>query len=219
MWVVLRRGFCSSNGVGQKQTSLSVRYEQWRKSETNLVPNSGWRPVGAVEFSGLNTNWGILPATIFVAEVAETVTVDESGFMSMIGGNEEQSPAYLKGLRQGDRFSKIDGKVIHSWRDVLSSISDAKSGEGAEAQARLIKLEIVRAGELKTIEIIPKMIRDTTLTGEYRYRPILGTTRDGSYAEGPTISVKHSFGVAVQKSVKRAGMIIQFVLKQLVDCR
>ena len=82
-----------------------------RRAELNLVPNGGWQPVGAVEFSGLNTNWGILPATIFVAEVAETVTVDESGFMSMIGGNEEQSPAYLKGLRQGDRFSKIDGKL------------------------------------------------------------------------------------------------------------
>ena len=166
-------------------------------------------------FSGLNTNWGILPATIFVADVAETVTVDESGFMSMIGGNEEQSPAYLKGLRKGDRFSKIDGQVIRSWKDVLSSISDAKSGEGAEAQARLIKLEIVRAGELKVIEIIPKMIRDTNAGGGYRYRPILGTTRDGTYADGPTISVKHSFGVAAQKSIKETGLIIQFILKQL----
>ena len=200
----------------QKQASLSVTYERDGKSSTaNLVPNAGWRPAGAVEFSGLNTNWGILPATIFVAEVAETVTVDESGFMSMIGGNEEQSPAYLKGLRKGDRFSKIDGKVIHSWKDVLSTISDAKSGEGADAKARLIKLEIVRAGELKTIEIIPKMIRDTNAGGEYRYRPILGTTRDGAYADSPTISVKHSFGVAVQKSIKETGLIIQFILKQL----
>ena len=200
----------------QKQASLSVQYERdGQPGQANLVPNPAWRPAGAVEFSGLNTNWGILPATIFVAHVAETVTVDESGFMSMIGGNEEQSPAYLKGLRTGDRFSKIDGKVIHSWGDVLSSISDAKSGEGADAQARLIKLEIVRAGELKVIEIIPKMIRDTNVTGEYRYRPILGTTRDGSYTDGPTISVKHSFGVAAQKSVKETGMIIQFILKQL----
>ena len=59
------------------------------------------------------------------------------------------------------------------------------------------------------------MIRDTNAGGEYRYRPILGTTRDGSYADGPTISVKHSFGVAAQKSVKETGLIIQFILKQL----
>jgi regulator of sigma E protease len=204
------------NALRQNQPSLPVTYERNGKvASVNLVSNPSWKPIGALEFSGLNTAWGILPATIFVASVVETVNVDESGFMSMIGGNEEQSPAYLKGLREGDRFSRIDGHVIHSWKDVLSSIADAKSGEGAEAQARLIKLEIVRAGELKTIEIIPKMIRDTTLTGEYRYRPILGTTRDGSYAEGPTISVKHSFGVAFEKSVKETGMIIQFILKQL----
>jgi len=204
------------SALRQNQASLSVKYQRdGEHGAVNLAFNPGWKPTGSVEFSGLNTAWGILPATIFVSEVAETVTVDESGFMSMIGGNEEQSPAYLKGLRTGDRFSKIDGRVIHSWKDVLSAISEAKSGEGAEAQARLIKLEIVRAGQLKTIEIIPKMIRDTTLTGEYRYRPILGTTRDGSYAEGPTISVKHSFGVALEKSVKETGMIIQFILKQI----
>ncbi len=200
----------------QKNGQLQMQFERDGALNTaTLNYNPGWQPVGAVEFSGLNTKWGILPATIFVDTVAETVTVDEAGFMSMMGGNEEQSPAYLKGLRKGDRFSRIDGRVIHSWRDVLDAISEAKTGEGAEAEARLIKLELVRAGSLKTIEIIPKMIRDTTLTGEYRYRPILGTTRDGSYAQGPTISVKHSFTTAIEKSVKETGMIIQFILKQL----
>ena len=196
--------------------SLQVIYERdGLQNTTTMTANPSWSPVGSLEFSGLNTTWGMLPATIFVDVVSETVTVDESGFMSMIGGNEEQSPAYLKGLRKGDRFSKIDGRVIHSWQDVLTAIADAKSGEGAEAKARLIKLEIVRSGTLKTIEIIPKMIRDTTLTGEYRYRPLLGTSRDGSYVNGPTISVRHSFPVAFEKSVKETGMIVQFILKQL----
>ena len=200
----------------QQSSTLNVTYERdGVENTTTITGNSNWGPVGSLEFSGLNTSWGLLPATIFVDAVSETVTIDESGFMSMIGGNEEQSPAYLKGLRKGDRFSRIDGRVIHSWRDVITAIGEAKSGEGADAQARLIKLEIVRSGQLKTIEIIPKMIRDTTLTGEYRYRPILGTSRGGSYADGPTISVRHSFPVAFEKSVKETGMIIEFILKQL----
>ncbi len=204
------------SALRQQRPALSVTYERdGVPQETTLTYNPQWTPVGATEFSGLNTKWGILPGTIFVDSVAETVTVDESGFMSMVGGNEEQSPAYLKGLRKGDRFSKIDGRVIHSWKDVLTAIGDAKSGEGAEAQARLIKLELVRGGATKTIEIIPKMIRDTSMTGEYRYRPILGTTRDGGYADSPTISVQHSFSVAFEKSVKETGMIIEFILKQL----
>ena len=205
-----------AKAMGQQQDSLDVVYlRDGVEQTTTLQANPSWKPVGSLEFSGLNVQWGILPATIFLANVAETVTVDESGFMSMLGGNEEQSPAYLKGLRTGDRFSKIDGRVIHSWTDVLDSVGDAKTGEGAEAQARLIKLEFVRQGELRTIQIIPKMIRDTTITGEYRYRPILGTSRDGGFAEGPTIEIQHSFPVAVQKAANETQMVVGFILKQL----
>jgi regulator of sigma E protease len=201
--------------LGQNKP-LNIEYEREQESfSTVLQPNPQWQPTGSVEFSGLNTNWGILPGTIFLSEVPETVTVDESGFMAMVGGNEEQSPAYLKGLKPGDRFSKIDGRVIHSWGDVLDVVSGAKEGEGENARARLIKLELVRAGQIKTIEIIPKMIRDTTIIGDYRYRPILGTMRDGSYADSPTVKVKHSFQVAFQKSIKETGFVIKVIFKQL----
>lgn len=181
----------------------------------SLQENPAWKPVGATEFSGLDLRWGLYPATVFIDEVSETISVDDSGFLSMVGGNEVQSPAYLKGLKSGDRFSKIDGKVIGSWGDVLGAISDSMEGEGETAKARLVKLELVREGQIKTIEMLPKMIRDTSITGEYRYRPILGTTRAGGYTDGPTVREKHSFGVSITRATKETGMIIGFIVKQI----
>lgn len=196
--------------------TITVQYTRnSEKLEGQLQVQPSWQPIGSIEFAGLDTRWGIFPATVFVDVVAETVTVDESGFMSMVGGNEEQSPAYIKGVKKGDRFSKIDGKIIHSWSDVLSAIGDAKDGDAENAVARVIKLELVRAGEMKTIELIPKIIKDTDITGTYRYRPILGTTRDGAYADSPTIMVEHSFSVALPKAYTETTLIAGFILKQV----
>ena len=198
------------------QNILTLEVERKEEKRTlEIKANPAWKPTGSTEFSGLDLRWGIYPATVFIDEVAETITVDESGFLSMVGGNEEQSPAYLKGLKPGDRFSKIDGMVIRSWGDVLEKISDSMEGDGEAAKTRLVKLELVRAGELKTIEMLPKMIRDTNITGEYRYRPILGTTRAGGYAPGPTVRQKHSFDVAISRATKETGMIIGFIVKQI----
>lgn len=202
--------------IKKAQNSMAVEVE--RDGQTlalELKANPAWKPVGATEFSGLDLRWGIYPATVFINQVSETITVDESGFLSMVGGNEEQSPAYVKGLKSGDRFSKIDGVVIRGWGDVLDSIADSMEGEGETAKTRLVKLELVRAGEIKTIEMLPKMIRDTTITGEYRYRPILGTTRAGGYTDGPTVRQKHSFDVAITRATKETGMIIGFIVKQI----
>lgn len=200
--------------VAQQSVQLEID-RAGQEMTVTMQADPSWSPIGTTEFSGLDLRWGLYPATIFVDKVPETVSVDEAGLISMSGGNEEPSPAYLKGIKHGDRFSKIDGKSIRSWGDVLDAIKGTMDGEGDSAKSKLVKLEIVRDGQLRQIDLLPKIIRDTDIAGEYRYRPVLGVSRAGGYTSGPMVRKKHSFGNALTKATRETWLISGFIVKQI----
>ena len=69
---------------------------------------------------------------------------------------------------------------------------------------------IKKNGEISHFKTFGKII-----TNKYGGTKILGTTRDGGYATGPTIRQKHSFDIAIQRGFKETFMIAGFIVKQI----
>ena len=51
--------------------------DERRTVSFQVKPDPAWRPHESTEFIGLDPRWGILPATVFVDSVVETLTLDE----------------------------------------------------------------------------------------------------------------------------------------------
>ena len=134
--------------------------------------------------TGINPDLGILPATVFVKSVSSK---------KMMSGGGCQPPIQLK--KKHWRRSKvfyletvfyvwmISPQIL--WGDVITLVKSSMDGEGEEATARTMKVELFREGKVVTLDITPKVIRDTDSNGRYRYRPVLGAIRGGDYTIGP----------------------------------
>jgi len=182
-----------------------------------MTRSTTWRPPDP----GLNENiaarWGFTPTTIFVGDVGETVSKDATDLLA--GCRPEvtrpESPASKAGLRAGDRFLRLDGKLVRTWSDVIDGVRSTMDGDGAAATARAMNLEVVRAGEVVAITLTPTVIRDTNALGRYYFRPILGVTRMGALVDGPSIRVYYGFGAAVSRAWDETTRLSGYVLEQV----
>ena len=194
--------------------TLSVSYTRdGNHLSAVLTADPSWEPIEP-NVVGLDKRWGILPGTLFITEVSQTLP-KSSSFMGCASKPPEQTPAMVNGIQVGDRFLKIDGKEVRHWGDILTFVGSAMSGEGELASARPITVEIVRAGELLSLDITPKVIKDTDQMGRYRYRPLLGVTRGGGYNAGPQVREYYAFGDAFSQSVSHTVLISGFIVEQL----
>ena len=161
--------------------------------------------------------WGLTPTTSFVGGVGETVSKDATDLLA--GCRPEvmrpESPAFTAGLRSGDRFLRLDGKLVRTWSDVIEGVRATMDGDGEAATARPMSLEVVRAGEVIAITLTPTVIRDTNALGRYYFRPILGVTRMGTLVDGPSIRVYYSFGAAVSRAWDETTRLSGYVLEQV----
>jgi regulator of sigma E protease len=88
-------------------------------------------------------------------------------------------------------------------------------GAGDEATAQPIQVELIRDGDLLSLEITPKVIRDTDMAGRYYYRPILGTSRGGGYVDGPTTRQYYPFSLAISRATEETIFISGLIIEQL----
>ena len=104
-------------------------------------------------------------------------------------------PAYIAGLRNGDRIVRIDGKEIDSWQTFVKVI--------ANADGKIFQVEYQRDGELKTTRLIPEYDKKAK-------RSLIGVISD-SKTEYPGVVES---GVL---AVKKTGFIIYKMLEGLVQ--
>jgi regulator of sigma E protease len=161
--------------------------------------------------------WGMVPATVFVGEVGPTVDKDATDVFAGCrpAVTRPPAPAYEAGLKAGDRFFRLDGKPVESWGDVLQGVRATMEGEGSMATARPLRVEVVRAGDIVSLELTPTVIRDTNVMGRYYHRPVLGVVRMGGFVDGPTTRVYHSFPDAVHRAGLETWMITGYIVEQI----
>jgi len=110
---------------------------------------------------------------------------------------------------------RLDDQPANSWGDVITLVKSSMDGEGEEATARTMKVELFREGKVVTLDITPKVIRDTDSNGRYRYRPVLGAIRGGDYTIGPNTRIYYSFTEALGKASEQTIFISGLIIEQI----
>jgi regulator of sigma E protease len=200
-------------GTDDAQAAVEVDREGERVRAT-LHRAADWAPLsGAGGSAGL---WGLLPATLFVADVGETAAGGDDFFSGCSPGPPpEPSPAMVAGFQKGDRFLRLDGADVTDWGDVLEGVRGSMEGEGDAAGARALDVELVRDGKVMAVHLTPQVIRDTDAQGRYYYRPVLGVTRMGELVAGPTTRRYYNFPDALSRGTRETAFLAGFIVEQL----
>jgi regulator of sigma E protease len=204
--------------LGAAEGSLALRFERDdTRHETQLqgvAPD--WVPLSKGPWPAAARH-GLMPASLFLGEVGERVSRDSTDLFAGCRPSVTQTPApaHTGGLLPGDRFYKLDGQPVTSWGDVLSGVRNTMEGDGAEATARPIRVEVIRAGEVVDVSLTPTVIRDTDVLGRYYHRPVLGVARMGGFVEGPTTRIYYSFPDAVFRAGSETAALTGYILEQI----
>ena len=182
-----------------------------------VLRQSEWQPADPGLMAVASARWGLTPTTIFVGDVGKTVAKDSTDILAGCRPQttESKAPAYAAGLQTGDRFLRLDGKLVRGWSDVIDGVGSTMDGEGETASARPLAVELVRGGELISLDLTPKVIRDTNALGRYYFRPVLGVMRMGSLSDGPRTRVYYSLGDATARAFDETTRLSGYVLEQI----
>ena len=195
--------------------SVKVEYTRMGQSAATVMKlNPQWVPKINVDFIGIDTRWGLLSATLFIDDVSQTVQ-NEGLLSGCTSAPPPASPAMVEGIEAGDRVVRIDGDLVRVWGDIPSYVSKAMIGEGDTADVKTLSVDLIRQGEVVSLDITPKVVQDTDGMGRYRYRPILGIRRGGGYEEGPKTRVYTSFMDSIDRASRETVMISGFIVEQL----
>ncbi|MDG1481595.1 MAG: RIP metalloprotease RseP [Myxococcota bacterium] len=197
--------------------TLSLTVDRAAETFSADLSQTQWAPRDNGANQPATERWGIAAGTLFVGEVGETA--NDSGDDVFAGCSPgpppPPSPAFSSGIEPGDRFFRLDGEPVRSWIDVLNGVQGTMEGTGDEATARALAVELIRDGELISLDITPKVIRDTDAVGQYYYRPILGTSRGGGYVDGPTTRQYYPFTLAISRATEETVLISGLIIEQL----
>lgn len=211
-WVDVQQAFSSAAGP----ISVRVEGEDGDEREARIVPDPAWAPTGFVRTDTPSAAWGLLPAELFVDAVSASVQ-DEGGVFTGCAPAPEPppSPAQLAGVLDGDRFLAIDGHPIARWDDVIERVAGSMDGEGEAATARPLTLEVVRAGEVVSLEMTPKVVETTNVLGDFVQRPMIGVYRLGRNVAAPTVREYYAFPDAVSRSVDETVWLGTMMVEQI----
>lgn len=208
-WTAVARALDAS---GQTLTLGLERDEE--HVDVQLSEDPSWTPVAPPLSESPGARWGLETGSMYIGSVGETVDDGESDILAGCrpSSSEPPSPAYLAGLRQGDRFLSFDGAPVHAWGDVLDAVKATMEGSGAEATARPLDVAVVRQGQVVHLSLTPTIIRDTDPAGQYYYRPILGVVRLGGYVDGDTTRIYYPFPTALKQAVTETWGLGAFIV-------
>jgi len=127
-------------------------------------------------------------------------------FLPIIGKVGDDSPAIHAGLKAGDRILQINQQAIHYWDEI---------GEAINSTDNKIELLIERNSTKKTLQLIPKIIKDKNIFGEPIKRRIIGITPSGD-----RIVVHYNFIDALDygwNETKKSSMLIAQSVQKLLS--
>lgn len=203
--------------LGRAVDALPIVVErEGQRLALRLEPDPSYQPLGGA-LDAVHGRYGLLPATLFVGTVGQTVDKDPDGLFSRLKPSPPPAPtpASLAGIEPGDRFLAIDGRRIQRWSDVLTAVSQSMEGEGDQARARSVQVELVRRGERIERSLQPEVVRDTDVLGRYYYRPILGVSRQGEMVDGPMTRVYYDLLPATRRALDETARLAGFIVEQL----
>ena len=203
--------------LSQAPSSVEIEVEgEAGRRTVRLEKDPSWQSAGP-PLGPTDRDWGLLPATLFVGTVGETVDKDPDGLFAKLkpAPPAKPTPASLAGIQPGDRFLRIESRPIERWSDVLDAVSATMEGDGDQASARPIALEVIREGQVLSLSLTPEVVRDTDAMGRFYYRPILGVTRMGSFVDGPMTRVYYGFVPATARAVEETTRLAGFIVEQL----
>ncbi|PCS00591.1 RIP metalloprotease RseP [Lactococcus fujiensis] len=121
------------------------------------------------------------------------VTFMQGGVASQvnnIGQVQENTPAYVAGLKAHDEIKAVNGTMTSTWNDVVKQI---QSSDGKK-----LNLTIVRSGQEKIVEVQPKKM-------------------NGAYRLGITQTLKTGFWDKITGGFTQAGQMFTLILRALQD--
>lgn len=195
-----------------------VKVEVRRGEETlDLVMSAQpWTPADPALAQGPVGRWGIETASLYIGSVGATVDMGDADLLAGLRPDAEPpSPAALAGLQPGDRFLRMGDELVHTWSDVLDAVRGTMVGEGDAAVATPIQVQIARAGQVETLTLTPAVIRDTTVTGQYYFRPILGVIRLGGHVDGEMVRIYYPLPHAIEQATVETTATGAFILSHI----
>lgn len=211
-WIDLQQAFAAATGP----LVLHVEDGEGATRDARLSPDAGYAPLGLAGLEFPSIAWGVLPAEIFVDAVSASVE-DEGGVFTGCAPAPEPppSPAQLAGIQDGDRFLRIDGQPVDAWEDVTSLVAGSLEGEGASAAVRPLNVELVREGQVVSLDLTPKVVEVTNIYGDFVSRPMIGVYRLGRTVGGPEVREYYAFPDAVTRSVDETVLISTMMVEQI----
>ncbi len=164
-----------------------------------LVSGTAWIPTEAAGlFDDLPLErWGLQSATVFVASVSP------------------DSAAAQAGVEEGDFLLAIEGQRIRNWYELLRSVAATLVEDGDQRSATPLRLTVMHQGAVLVYKLAPQVIEDTDALGRYYWRPIIGVSRLGGWAEGPTVRVYYGLVPAVLRAGTETVLLVRFTLEQI----
>lgn len=123
--------------------------------------------------------------------------------LPIVGEVSEDFPAYVAGVRSGDKIVAINGRSIKAWRE-LDSLIARSVGE--------IELELERSGQRYFVRLTPVIAKSSTIFGEYKERKVIGIMSKNEVGE-VVYQGWESVGYALDETLKAGALIIQGVIK------
>lgn len=175
-------------------TRLRVTDGQLARDTVTLVPDPAWAPAeGEVQ----PDRWGIVHLSLFVGRLLEGSGAEEAG------------------VKPGDRIVAIDGTRIRSWSDVLGLVGRTVGENEPDAEARPLRLELVRDGAPLTLDFKPKMRREL-VRGMVTFRPVMGVQQfEEIYVDGPSVSKFYTPVEAAGRAVEEGSLAFRGTMSVL----
>jgi len=141
--------------------------------------------------------WGLYPATLFVDSVQEELAAEAAG------------------IQRGDRLVAIDEVALRTWDDVTSTIAGKQvdSGEGSSAVA--VSVTVARNGAERSLELLPRVVRDTDMLGRYYYRAMIGVGRGGDLVGSERSHRYYGFSSSVGMAFEETKLLVGLTLSQI----
>lgn len=164
---------------------------------TLALAATAWSPAPQAADDALWSRWGLASATVAISQI------------------EPGSAAEKAGLTVGDRILQVNDVVVASWFDVVRTVADTGSGEGASLTARALTLSVRRAGQVQTLTITPDVVTDSDELGRYRTRARLGIGGGGAMVATPDVPRVYPLPEAFSRACDQTWRVSTYIVDTL----